>query len=79
MSELEQVKRLCASLGADDGQAERMAAQLMKRADQIAKQRGCSRVDAMQYLLSLTMKGAQGETPEGFEGGKAPDPTDENP
>ena len=60
-------------MGADEAQAQRMAKQLLKRADQIAVDRGCDRVQAMQYLLSLTMKGAQGETPLGFEGGKPPD------
>ncbi len=79
MSELEQVKRLCRSLGADDTQAQRMAEQLMKRADQIASERDCSRVEAMQYLLSLTMKGAQGEAPPGFEGGTAPGTSGEAP
>lgn len=72
MSELEQVKRLCASLGADDAQAERMATQLLKRADQIATERNCDRVQAMNYLLELTLKGAKGEPPPGFEGGAPP-------
>ena len=60
-------------MGADEAQAQRMAKQLLKRADQIAVDRGCDRVQAMQYLLSVTRKGAQGETPLGFEGGKPPD------
>lgn len=76
MSELEQVTRLCRSMGADEAQAQRMAEQLLKRADQIAVDRGCDRVQAMQYLLSLTMKGAQGEAPAGFEGGEPPEATD---
>lgn len=73
MSELEQVTRLCRSMGADEAQAQRMAEQLLKRADQIAVDRGCDRVQAMQYLLGLTMKGAQGEAPPGFEGGQSPE------
>jgi hypothetical protein len=35
--------------------------------------RGCDRVQAIQYLLGLTMKGAQGEAPPGFEGGQPPE------
>jgi hypothetical protein len=47
-----------------------MADQLLKRCDQLAAQRGIPRVEAMGYLLQLVTKGAQGETPEGFEGVK---------
>jgi hypothetical protein len=54
-----------------------MARQLVKRADQIAAERNCGRVEAMQYLLSLTFQGAQGEAPPGFEGGEPPTPGDE--
>ncbi|GAB5559179.1 MAG: hypothetical protein SynsKO_08260 [Synoicihabitans sp.] len=72
MSEIEQVARLCRSLGADETRAKVMAEQLIKRADQIAVERNCDRLQAMQYLISLTLQGAQGETPPGFEGGKPP-------
>ena len=72
-AELDQVVRLCRSLGADDKQARVMAQQLVKRADQIAADRGCDRVEAMQYLLNLTLRGAAGEAPPGFEGGAAPE------
>lgn len=76
MSEIEQIERLCRSLGADGEQARRMAEQLLKRADQIAAERNCDRLQAMQHLLSLTFQGAQGETPPGFEGGKPPERDD---
>ena len=72
VDDLEHVKRLCRSFGADETQAETMARQLLKRAGQIAEQRECSRTEAMAYLLDITLKGARGETPEGFEGGPPP-------
>jgi len=72
MDDLEHVKRLCKSFGADDAQAEVMARQLMKRADQIAEERGWEQVEAMRYLLEIALKGASGEAPPGFEGGEPP-------
>ncbi len=72
VDDFEHVKRLCRSFGADEAQAETMARQLMKRADQIAEQRNCDRTEAMAYLLEITLKGARGEAPPGFEGGEPP-------
>lgn len=69
MDELEQVKKLCRSMGATPSQAETMARQLIKRAEQIAQERNVDRVEAMRYLLDLTLRGARGEAPPGFEGG----------
>lgn len=74
VEDFEHVKRLCRSFGADEGQAEIMARQLLKRAEQIAEQRNCDQVEAMRYLLDLTWRGARGEAPPGFEGGTPPDP-----
>ena len=37
-NELEMLKQVCANLGAPEGQAETMASQLLKRADQLAKE-----------------------------------------
>ncbi|MFX3681400.1 MAG: hypothetical protein ACN6I3_00630 [bacterium] len=76
MEDLEHVKRLCRSLGADEQQAATMAKQLMRRAEQIAQERKCDRVEAMRYLLDITLKGARGEAPPGFEGGLPPERTD---
>ncbi len=66
MSELTQLTQLCRGLGATDAQAGAMARQLMKRADQLAAERGQSREAAMAYLLNLLVQGSQGEVPKGF-------------
>jgi UDP-N-acetylglucosamine enolpyruvyl transferase len=73
VEDIEHVKKLCRSLGADAAQAEVMAKQLMKRAEQIAQERNCDPVEAMRYLLDISLKGASGEAPPGFEGGPPPD------
>jgi response regulator of citrate/malate metabolism len=72
VTEQEQLEKLCRGLGADNAQARTMAAQLSKRADQLAHERGISRVEAMRYLLQLVVKGRAGETPPGFEGSGPP-------
>lgn len=67
MDELVQLTRLCRNLGAPtDAQAATMARQLQKRADQLAAERGITRVAAMEHLLSLLVHGRRGETPPGF-------------
>jgi hypothetical protein len=66
MTELEQLRALCERLGASADQAATMAAQLMKRADQLAESRGISREAAMQHLLNVVVKGRAGEVPENF-------------
>jgi hypothetical protein len=66
MSELAQLTQLCRGLGATEVQAESMARQLMKRADQLAVERSQSREAAMAYLLSLLVQGSQGEVPKEF-------------
>ncbi len=71
MTEREQLIQLCTKLGATTpAAAATMADQLSKRCDQLAAQRGISRVEAMTYLLQLVTKGSQGEAPPGFEGVK---------
>lgn len=68
MDELAQLIRLCRSLGAPtEVQAETMARQLQKRADQLAAERGIARVAAMEHLLNVVAHGRRGETPPGFE------------
>jgi hypothetical protein len=61
VSEHEQLVELCRRLGASAQQAEAMARQLAKRADQLAAERGVTRVDAMKYLLEVVVKGRAGE------------------
>lgn len=66
MTELEQLTVLCSRLGAPTGQAATMAAQLLKRADQLALDRGIDRTAALGYLVELVMKGRNGESPPEF-------------
>ena len=67
MSELEQVIALCARLGAPPAQAATMAKQLLKRADQLAAERGIRREEAMAQLLQILVQGSQGEVPGAFK------------
>lgn len=75
MTELEQLTQLCRQLGAPPAQAEAMARQLAKRADQLVAQRGQSREEIMAYLLQLVVQGRSGETPPGLAGRPPPGPT----
>ncbi len=76
MSEDDQLRALCAKLGASPAQAATMAAQLQKRAAQLAIERGITREAAMAHLLEVVVKGRRGETPPGFPPTNAP--TSEN-
>lgn len=67
MDELAKLTALCRNLGAaTEAQAETMARQLQKRADQLAAERSITRVAAMEHLLNLVVHGRRGETPPGF-------------
>lgn len=72
MDEIAQLTKLCQGLGASAAQAEAMARQLAKRADQLVIARGQSREEVMAYLLQLVVQGRAGETPPGFAGGVPP-------
>lgn len=68
MDELTQLTRLCERLGAaTPAQAETMARQLMKRADQLAAERDLTREAALQHLLEIVVQGRQGNVPPGFQ------------
>ena len=67
MSDLEKVTELCTKLGAAHGQAATMARQLVKRADQIAAERGIPRETAMAQLLQILVEGRQGNVPEAYK------------
>jgi hypothetical protein len=54
-------------LGAAAGPAETMARQLMKRADQLARDRGVSCDEAMAQLLQILVQGRQGNVPAEFK------------
>ena len=66
MNEVEQLTELCRRLGANPQQASVMATQLLKRADQLATERGIERTAALSYLIELTTKGRSGESPSEF-------------
>lgn len=66
MSEHEQLTQLCERLGAPRAQAATMAAQLLKRAEQHAAERGVTREAALARLLNLLVQGRAGQVPEEF-------------
>lgn len=66
MTEIEQLTQLCERLGATPAQAQTMAAQLLKRAEQIASERGVTREVALKGLLDVVVKGRAGEVPVSF-------------
>jgi len=67
MDELAQLTKLCRNLGADAAQADAMARQLVKRADQLVAERQMPRVAAMEYLLRLVVQGRGGDVPKEFQ------------
>jgi hypothetical protein len=66
MTEVEQLTLLCERLGAPRAQAAAMAAQLLKRAEQHAAERGVTREAALQRLLALLVEGRSGVPPAEF-------------
>jgi hypothetical protein len=73
MTEQEQLTRLCERLGAPHAQAATMAAQLLKRAAQLAAARGTTRATELARLLALVIKGRAGEVPAEFAPPAPPD------
>lgn len=72
MTELEQLTQLCQQLGAPPVQAATMAAQLLKRVDQLVAERGLTREAALRGLLEVVVKGRAGEVPARFAPDKPP-------
>jgi hypothetical protein len=72
VDEFAHLTELCGKLGAPPGQAEAMARQLVKRADQLMVQRGQTREEAMAYLLRLVVQGRSGDVPKEFQPPKTP-------
>mgnify|MGYP006902061996 CR=1 FL=1 len=64
MAEVEQIASVLRQWGAEAKQAEVMAAQLLKRAEQIAEERSIDKVSALAELLKLVKAGREGETRE---------------
>jgi hypothetical protein len=63
VTEFEQLTVLCTRLGATPEQAPVMATQLLKRADQLAKDRGITATQALAHLIDVVIKGRAGEPP----------------
>ena len=72
MSELDQLTQLCERLGALPPQAKAMAAQLLKRADQLAIERSRPREEMLAHLLRLLVQGRAGEVPADFPATQPP-------
>jgi hypothetical protein len=66
MNELDQLTELCQRLGANPEQARVMAAQLLKRAEQLALEKNSTREAELKRLLDLVVKGRAGEVPKDF-------------
>ena len=66
MTEHEQLSELCQRLGASKPQADTMASQLLKRASQLATERGTAREVELKRLLEWVVKGRAGEVPAEF-------------
>lgn len=66
MSELERLTEFCQRLGATPAQAQTMAAQLLKRAEQLASARHTTREAALARLLELVAQGRAGLVPAEF-------------
>ena len=59
-NETEQIAVIFRNLGADKEQAIMMARQLIKRAEQLAKEKSSTKVSELQALLETAICGAQG-------------------
>ena len=67
MNELARLTELCRRLGAEPAQADVMARQLMKRADQLTLERGQDRAEVMAYLLKLVVEARKGGVAKEFQ------------
>lgn len=63
--ETEKLSALFANLGASESAARTMAEQLLKRAEQLAKERSVSRMEALDYLLKVAIAGREGRVYDG--------------
>jgi hypothetical protein len=59
-NEVAEIASIFVNLGAPEKQAEVMASQLMKRAEQIALERNISKVEATESLLKQVLEARQG-------------------
>ncbi len=70
VSDFETLAALCQRLGAPPEQAETMARQLLKRAEQLAAERNITREEALTHLLQVVVHGRQGEVPPAWSSGE---------
>lgn len=66
MNELQQLTQVCVRLGAPQLQAQTMAAQMLKRADQLSAERGTTREAELARLLEIVVQGRAGVVPTNF-------------
>lgn len=57
---VEKVARIFVNVGASEEQAKVMSSQLLKRTEQIAEERGISKVEATESLLKQVIEARQG-------------------
>jgi hypothetical protein len=67
VSDIVSLQELCRRLGASPEQAETMARQLLKRAEQLALERNMTQEKALEHLLRVLVHGRQGEVPPEFK------------
>lgn len=67
MKEVGQLAAVWRRMGATSAQADAMARQLLKRAEQLAAERGQTREAALEYLLRIAVQGRSGEVPPEFK------------
>lgn len=67
------------NLGAEEKAARVMAGQLLKRADQLVRERSITQLEAVEYLLQVTIAGRDGRIYEGPMPGNRTTKRDERP
>lgn len=66
MNEVQKLSKVFENLGAQSTQALTMARQVMRRADQLAEEKNISRIDSLERLMRLCVRGFQGEISPDF-------------
>ena len=61
-SDESKLKALFCKMGSTQEQADRMVPQLIKRAEQLSDEKGVSYLEAMDYLIRLTISARNGES-----------------
>ena len=66
MDEVVQLAKVFENLGAPKDQARTMAVQLLRRAEQLAEEKNISRVESLDRLIQLCIRGFNGEIASDF-------------